>query len=99
MTENVALTPAAGTTISGSSQVLINSACTYRGFSLKETAGASAAVTLWDNASAASGPILEVITLAANESARELYESGMPAFHGVYVQIVSGSVAGIVRTS
>jgi hypothetical protein len=87
------------TTISGSSQALISAACTYRGFSLRETAGTTAVVVLWDNASAASGPVLEEISLAANESSREYYDPGIQAVKGVYVQIVSGTVAGSVRTS
>lgn len=91
---------ASSTTISGSSQVLINAACTYRGFSIKETSGtATASVVLWDSASAASGPILDEITLIAGESAREYYETGITAYHGIYVQVVSGAVAGVVRSS
>ncbi len=88
------------TTISGSSQALINAACTYRGFSVKETSGtATASLILYDNASAASGPILDEITLLANESAREFYEPGITARAGIYVSVVSGAVAGSVRSS
>lgn len=92
---------AAGTNnVSGSSQVISNAACTYRGFSLKETTGsATAAVTIYDNASAASGTVLDVITLAAGESAREFYDAGLTAIHGLYVSIVAGAVAGGVRSS
>ncbi len=92
--------PVDGTTISGTSQVLINQPCTYRGFSLKETTGtAEAVLVLWDSTSGASGPILDPINLAPNESAREFYDPGQTVHHGVYVQVVSGSVSGIVRTS
>lgn len=94
------VTVAGTNNISGSSQVISNTACTYRGFTLKETTGSAvAAVTLYDNASAASGTILDVITFAAGESAREFYDPGIQAVHGVYLSVVAGAVAGGVRSS
>lgn len=90
------------TTLTGSppaSQVIAATAKDYRGFTLRETAGSTAVVVLWDNASAASGTILEEITLAANESAREYYTAGgVKTLNGIFCQIVSGQVAGSVRT-
>ncbi len=69
---------------------------TYRGFALKETAGASASVVVWDNATTASGDILEVVTLGANASAGQEVVNGRAFSAGCFVQIVSGSVAGAV---
>jgi hypothetical protein len=73
----------------------------YLGFTLRETSGsASATVVIYDNASAASGTILEEITLASSESAREFYHTpGIRAVNGVYFSVVSGAVAGSVRTT
>lgn len=68
----------------------------YCGFSLRETAGATAVVRIFDNPSAASGTVLEEISLAANESAREFYPGGVAAATGIYVQ-VTGTVVGSVR--
>ncbi len=68
-----------------------------RGFSLRETTGlAVALVRLWDAASA-TGQILDEISLAANESARELYPVPLCARIGVYIEVVSGAVAGSIR--
>jgi hypothetical protein len=68
----------------------------YRGFQLRETTGlAVALVRIWDAASA-TGTILDEISLAANESARENYSIAKTAKVGVYVEIVSGTVAGSI---
>ncbi len=90
-------TVATATAVTGSGVVLA-SAGTYRGFTLRETSGtAGAVVRIYDNASAASGTLLDEIALNPSESAREWYESGIAAVNGVYVKIVSGAVAGSVR--
>lgn len=85
--------------ISGASQALITAAVRYNGFSLCETSGtASAKVRLWDNAAAAAGSLLDVVTLTAGESAREHYpDSGIEAASGIFVQVVSGAVEGAIR--
>jgi hypothetical protein len=84
--------------LTGSNQVVRDARTYYRGFTLRETSGAaSARVRIWDNASAASGTLLDDITLAGGESAREWYESGIWAVNGVYVEVVSGAVAGSAR--
>jgi hypothetical protein len=71
---------------------------TYRGFTLRETSGGAAAVVvLYDHASAASGTIIEQISLAQGESARELYPDGVRVSNGIYVDVVSGAVAGSIR--
>lgn len=84
--------------LTGSNQAVSANRVYYRGFAIRETSGsASAVVRIYDNASAASGTLLDEIALNAGESAREWYESGIWAANGVYVSIVSGAVAGSVR--
>lgn len=72
----------------------------YRGFSLRETAGAAATVVLYDNATTNSGTIIEEIALNPGESAREYYGAGggITTANGIYCQ-VTGTVAGSVRTA
>lgn len=86
--------------ISGSSQTIAAPGATavvYRGFSLRETSGsASALVVVFDGS--ATGTILDEVALAAGESARELYNNfTMKAGSGLFVQVVSGAVAGSIR--
>lgn len=71
----------------------------YHGFTFRETAGSTAVIRIYDNASAASGTLLDSISLSANESAREFYECGVRCKNGIYVDVVSGTVEGSVRFS
>lgn len=78
--------------------VLRSTPVTYLGFSIDETSGAATAkVILYDNASAASGTILDVIDLLPGQSAREWYGDGLVTVNGIYCSVVSGAVAGSVR--
>lgn len=85
------------TSISGSSQALLTSdPVIYYGFSLRETAGAAAVVRVRDSG-VVGGNILDTISLAANESAREFYApGGKNCRGGLYVEIVSGTVEGAI---
>ncbi|MEA2703549.1 MAG: hypothetical protein QOD63_1494 [Actinomycetota bacterium] len=84
--------------ISGVSQALLAFAGVYRGWALRETAGAVATVRLYDNATAASGTLLDTIELGANESGSEwLAGGGLRFANGIYVSIVAGAVEGSVR--
>ena len=87
-------------TLTGASQQIIlpNPFVCYRGFSVKETAAATAAFVVWDSTAAlgATGKILDEVNLSASESARELYGPAKTALIGIYVQIVSGAVAGSI---
>jgi hypothetical protein len=84
--------------LTGSDQAVRASSAYYRGFTIRETTGgATAVVRIYDNASAASGTILDEISLVAGESAREFYPGGIWATNGVYVDVVSGTVTGSVR--
>lgn len=84
--------------LTGSDQAVLDRAGIYRGFTIRETSGsASAVVRIFNHASAASGTLLEEISLLAGESAREYYPTGVWADLGIYVDVVSGAVAGSVR--
>jgi hypothetical protein len=89
--------PAVSVPLTGTDQVVRDVPAYYVGFTIRETAGATAVVRIFDHASAATGTVLEEISLTANQSAREYYPSGLRAALGVYVDVVSGSVAGSVR--
>jgi hypothetical protein len=84
--------------LTGSDQVVSAARAFYGGFTLRETSGsAPAIVRIFDHASAAAGTILDEIALNASESAREFYSGGLLAQNGIYVDVVSGAVAGSVR--
>lgn len=83
--------------LTGSDQAVRATASVYSGFTVRETAGSTALVRIFDNASAASGTVLDEISLSANESAREFYPGGLWADNGIYVDVVNGAVAGSVR--
>lgn len=71
----------------------------YMGFTWRETAGATAVIRIWDSpTSDTTGDVLlDTISLAANESAREYYAEGIRAQKGIWVDVVSGSVEGGIR--
>lgn len=73
---------------------VVASPTTYRGFSIGSTAGAT--VTLYDNASAASGTVLAQFTLAANGWAADDITDGVRCVNGIYMQ-ASAAVQGHVR--
>jgi hypothetical protein len=83
--------------LTGADQVVMAGGALYKGFTVRETVGAVAVVRVWDNATEASGTVLEEIALAANESARECYTDGIWASAGIFVDVVSGTVAGSIR--
>ena len=87
------------TTISGSSQLLLSGPCTYRGLTLRETSGSAAAAVVVYDSLTATGTILDAVGLAAGGSASPFYTPGIQVKIGVYVSVVSGAVAGGVRTS
>ena len=71
----------------------------YLGFTAAETGGTAAVnVTLYDNASAASGVILDVIRLAAGQSSGDYYpRPGREVVNGIYASVSgTGTLAGSV---
>jgi hypothetical protein len=84
--------------LTGSDQVILAERTVYRGFSVRETTAVSNAVLrVYDNASMAAGTVIDEISLLPNESAREYYNGGIFTEFGIYVEIVSGAVAGSIR--
>ena len=83
--------------LTGANQVIAAGPARYVGFALEETAGGTAKVRVWDHPSAPSGTLLDTITLAPGETARELYVTPAVANRGLYIEVVYGTVAGIVR--
>jgi hypothetical protein len=88
--------PATPVALTGADQAVATSRTTYRGITVRETAGAVATVRVFDNASAATGTLLDSIALAAGASLSLLYVGGLSARNGVYVD-VTGAVEGSVR--
>lgn len=67
--------------------------CSYRGFSLFSTAGAT--VTVYDNTSA-SGTVLAKMVLAANGASTHDITNGLRCDNGVHL-VASAAVEGHVR--
>lgn len=78
--------------------VLSATPITYNGLVLRETAGAVATVRVWDNASSASGTLLDTVAFIASASV-ERYHSGVRAEKGLFLETVAGAVEGSVRVS
>lgn len=83
--------------LTGSDQVVSATPSHLMGVTVRETAGSTAAVRVYDNASAASGTILAVVALTANASQTIDFAVPVRAIAGLYVDIVSGTVEGSVR--
>jgi hypothetical protein len=75
---------------------VIRSPGTYRGIRVRDTSGSANTVTLYDNASAASGTVLATFVLAANAADGEDINDGMHVSAGIYLQS-TGSLVGCVR--
>lgn len=89
--------PARAIALTGSDQLIRTGGAIYRGFTIRETAGAAATIRIHDGTSA-SGTLLDVVGLAIGESAREWYDTGgIWAENGVYVDIVTGTIEGSIR--
>lgn len=84
--------------LSGADQAVVPGPAVYRGITLRETGGsATATCVVYDNASAASGTILDAYTVAANGTASVIHD-GIRAVNGIYVDVGgSGVLAGSVR--
>lgn len=91
--------PVQAVPLTGSDQVISVIGLVYKGFSIRETAGAVATIRVWDspNSTTTDDTILDPIQLAANESAREFYEDGIAASKGVWIEVVAGTVEGSIR--
>ncbi len=86
--------------ITGSDQALRTVPGTYGGYSLVETSGSAVAeVVLYDNAEEAAGTVLEHVVVQDGRSVNLEYKRGVRALNGIFVNVVSGEVAGSVRTN
>jgi hypothetical protein len=83
--------------LTGSDQIVRATATIYRGITVRETGGAAAVVVLYDNASAASGTIIEEVSLGADESVSYMHPVGLYTDNGIFLDVVSGDVEGSVR--
>jgi hypothetical protein len=83
-----------------SSAVVRAAACNYHGYTLR--AGASGAtVQIYDNATAASGTLLDVVTIAASTTASAYFpvedsSGGLRAKNGIYFE-TNNAVTGSIR--
>lgn len=68
------------------------------GFSVHEAAATAAAATVRFRRETATGQIIFVLELAANESASIVLPAGeyVPSGGGVYVEVVAGTVEGVL---
>ncbi len=82
------------------SQAIVTGAGFFAGYTVRETTGVASVFRIWDNAAAASGPLLATIALAANQSADVLYPSNVFFTAGLFLERVAGaSHEGSVRIS
>ncbi len=87
-------------TLTGSDQVIAAfPGVIYMGFTLRETAGSTATLRIWDSKDSTftNNTLLDTISLTANESAREYYPEGLHVTEGIYIDILSGAVEGSLR--
>lgn len=76
--------------------VVVATAATYRGVSIRDTSGSTNTITLYDNATTNSGTVLASFQLAANASALDNVADGVRCANGIYLQ-ATGAVVGSVR--
>ena len=82
--------------LTGSDQIVRATAAIFRGLTVHETAGSTAVVRVYDNASGASGTVLAAVSLGANESETIALTVGLYVDAGLFVDVVSGAVEGSV---
>ena len=68
----------------------------FAGFSVRESAGSPAAAAVNFRDSAVGGQILAVLELGADESASFNLDDVLPVDTGVYVEVVSGTISGVL---
>ena len=85
--------------VAGASQIVATGPGVYCGIVARETAGIACVLRVWDNASAASGTLLDVVVMTAN-SGPITFTSILPCRYtnGVFIERVSGTTyEGCVR--
>lgn len=83
----------------GASQIIAAAPTKYKGLTVRETGGVTLTLRLWDNPAAASGTLIETITVAANGSANiYLPDLGVVCTSGLYLErVTAGTYEGSVR--
>ncbi|GAB3429839.1 hypothetical protein [Actinophytocola sediminis] len=69
--------------------------CTFRGLSLRDSTSAANVVTLYDNASAASGTVVATVVLAEDGDGQVSVPDGLHCANGLYLE-ATGAVVGSV---
>lgn len=77
--------------VAGATQAVTTGTGFYRGIVVRETSAAALVLRIWDNASAASGTLLDVIVVAANARADSLPPTPIQYVNGIYIERVSGT--------
>lgn len=90
--------------IAAGSQTIHDTPATYYGLTVRNTGVASGVIRIWDNVSAASGLLLETVTVPASNSFNIQYNvedqtGGIRASNGIYYELVSGTFEGSIRVS
>lgn len=83
--------------LTGSDQAAAATPAFYCGLVIRETAAGSALVKVYDNASAATGTLLDIVALTANQVLATVLAVPVRAANGIYIDVVSGAVEGSVR--
>lgn len=85
--------------VAGATQVISATPNRYKGIVVRETAGGALVLRVWDNATAASGTLIDVVSLAASGvESRYLPDSGIACANGIFIERVSGTTyEGSVR--
>lgn len=89
--------PAVSIALTGSDQQVVTGPGFYAGFAIRETAAGAAVIRIFDGTDT-SGVLIDQITLTANGDSRAYYEDGVKVNAGIFVKVVSGAVAGSLRT-
>ena len=87
------------TSLPASSKAIRSGAGQLGGFSVAETAGSTAKIRLWDNATSASGTLVATIPLTANAGLTKEFKWGVRLTNGLFVEVVSGAVEGSLFTN
>lgn len=84
--------------LTGADQVVRAAITEYRGYTARETGGSAATVRIFDNASAASGTLLDSFDVPAGSSRSAFYDPPLQAVNGIFVDVGgTGTVEGSIR--
>lgn len=71
----------------------------YHGFAVREIASSAAVAVFNIRSGSASGPIIDTCEVPANGSDWHFFDDGIQSPTGIYFDIVSGELAGVVYWS